>query len=306
MKSRLSEICSIKFPLFLGPMMKVSTAPLVSAFCQAGGLGCLASAGLGEKRFRQEVEEIRNRTSAPFAVNIAWTAPGAQEVMNWCLAESIGVVISSAGCPEANLSKLKEKRVIIFQVVASVEQARYAEGLGVDGVITKGYESGGLNALQAVASLPLIPMVADAVSVPVIAAGGIADGRGVAAAFALGAEGVLMGTRFLASRESPIHENYKEAIRQGSDRATIDAPFKRFSVRLWKNQPAQQLAGEETFWDAAADFSQGQDADNKVWSAGQVAGLITQCPSVKEIFEKIITGFGEAADRLQKISSLFD
>jgi enoyl-[acyl-carrier protein] reductase II len=173
----------------------------------------------------------------------------------------------------------------------------------VDGVITKSYESGGLNALQAVASLPLIPMVADAVSVPVIAAGGIADGRGVAAALALGAEGVLMGTRFLASRESPIHENYKEAIRQGSDTATIDAPFKRFSVRLWKNQPAQQWTGEETFWEAAADFNRGEDAEKKVWSAGQVAGLITECPSVKEIFNEIITGFREAVDKLQINSS---
>jgi enoyl-[acyl-carrier protein] reductase II len=305
LKSRLCEICSIRVPLFLGPMMKVSTAPLVAAFCQAGGLGCLASAGLSENRFHREVEEIRNQTSGPFAVNIAWTAPGAQEVVSWCLAESIGVVISSAGCPEAGLSRLKEKGLTVFQVVANVEQARYAESLGVDGVITKGYESGGLNARQAVASLPLIPMVADAVSIPVIAAGGIADGRGVAAAFALGAEGVLMGTRFLASRECPIHPNYKEAILRGSDADTIDAQFKRFSLRLWKNQAALNLSGEELPWEAMADFSRGDDALNKAWSAGQVTGLITRCPSVQEIFEDIITGFREASSRLQKNSSLY-
>ena len=303
MKSRLCEICSIRVPLFLGPMMQVSTAPLVAAFCQAGGLGCLASAGLEENRFRREVEEIRNQTSGPFAVNIAWTAPGAQEVMTWCLAESIGIVISSAGCPEASLTRLKEKGLTVLQVVANVDQARYAEGLGVDGVITKGYESGGLNARQAVASLPLIPMVADAVSIPVIAAGGIADGRGVAAAFALGAEGVLMGTRFLASQECPIHRNYKEALLQGSDTDTIEAHFKRFSVRLWKNPAALNLSGEEPLWEKMADFSRGDDAINKVWSAGQVTGLITRCPSVQEIFEDIITGFREASRRLQKISS---
>ncbi|MBI4768036.1 MAG: nitronate monooxygenase [Deltaproteobacteria bacterium] len=304
MKSRLCEICSIRVPLFLGPMRLVSTAPLVAAFCQAGGLGCLASAGLSEKRFRLEVEEIRKQTSSPFAVNIAWTTPGAQKVMAWCLAESIGVVISSAGCPEAGLSRLKEKGLTVLQVVANVDQARNAEGLGVDGVITKGYESGGLNARQAVASLPLIPMVADAVSIPVIAAGGIADGRGVAAALALGAEGVLMGTRFLASQECPIHPNYKEAILRGSDTDTIDAQFQRFSVRLWKNPTALNLSGEEPLWEAMADFSRGDDAINKVWSVGQVAGLITRCPSVQEIFEDIITGFREASSRLQKISSL--
>jgi enoyl-[acyl-carrier protein] reductase II len=241
----------------------------------------------------------------PFAVNIAWTAPGAQEVMTWCLAESIGVVISSAGCPEASLTRLKEKGLTVLQVVANVDQARLAEGLGVDGVITKGYESGGLNARQAVASLPLIPMVADAVSIPVLAAGGIADGRGVAAAFALGAEGVLMGTRFLASQECPIHPNYKEAILHGSDTDTIDAQFQRFSVRLWKNQAALNLSGEEPLWETMADFSRGDDALNKVWSVGQVAGLINRCPSVQEIFEEIITGFREASYRLQKNLSLF-
>lgn len=303
MKSRLCEICSIRIPLFLGPMMQISTAPLVAAFCQAGGLGCLASAGLEENRFRREVEEIRNQTSGPLAVNIAWTAPGAQEVMTWCLAESIGIVISSAGCPEASLTRLKEKGLIVLQVVANVDQARFAERLGVDGVITKGYESGGLNALQAVASLPLIPMVADAVSIPVIAAGGIADGRGVAAALALGAEGVLMGTRFLASRECPIHPNYKEAILRGSDTDTIEAHFKNFSVRLWKNPAALNLSREEPLWGKMADFSRGDDAINKAWSAGQVAGLITRCPSVQEIVKDIITGFREASNRLQKISS---
>jgi enoyl-[acyl-carrier protein] reductase II len=300
MQSRLCEICSIRIPLFLGPMMQVSTAPLVVAFCQAGGLGCLASAGLSENRFRREVEEIRKQMGGPFAVNIAWTAPAAQEVLDWCLAESIGVVISSAGCPEGSLSKLKEKGLTVLQVVANVDQARYAEGLGVDGVITKGYESGGLNARQAVASLPLIPMVVDAVSIPVIAAGGIADGRGMAAAFALGAEGVLMGTRFLASRECPIDRSYKEAILRGSDTDTVDAQFKRFSIRLWKNQAALNLGGKEPPWESMADFSRGDDALNKVWSVGQVAGLIHRCPSVEEIFEDIITGFREASSRLQK------
>lgn len=302
MISRLVEICGIKVPFILGPMLQVSTAPLVAAFCRAGGLGCLATAGLNEKRFRREVREIRRQTSAPFAVNIAWTAPGAQEVMSWCLSEELRIIISSAGCPPEHLSILKETGVTVLQVVANVEQAVFAESLGVDGVVAKGYESGGLNALQAVASLPLIPMVADAVSVPVIAAGGIADGRGVAAAFALGAEGVLMGTRFLVSRESPIHEAYKEAVRHGSDTTTVEAPFKRFSVRLWKNSAVQNLSGEEPFWEIMADFSRGDDAVNKVWSVGQVAGMITSCPSVEDIFKEILTSFKSAVDRLQSLS----
>ena len=278
--------------------MQVSTAPLVAAFCRAGGLGCLASAGLDEKKFHREVGELRERTSAPFAVNIAWAAPGAREVMNWCRQDQIPILISSAGCPADQLSVLKEAGAVILQVVASVEQAVYAESLGADGIIAKGYESGGVNALQAVASLPLIPMVADAVSVPVIAAGGIADGRGVAAAFALGAEGVLMGTRFLACRESPVHEQYKETIRQGADTDTIDVPFKRFSVRLWKNRPALELTGEETLWAVTADFSREEDTERRVWSAGQVAGMITAYPSVEEIFKEILAGYQAVVSRL--------
>jgi len=194
---------------------------------------------------------------------------------------------------------MKDEGIKVFQVVANVAQAVRAEALGLDGVITKGCESGGLNALDAVASLPLIPMVADAISIPVVAAGGIADGRGVAAAFALGAEGVLMGTRFLASLESPIHQNYKDALIRSSDVDTVNVNFPDFSVRVYKNESSRGLTGGKTLWDLAADFGDGSDVQTKIWGAGQVAGLIRNNSAVEKIFEEILAGFQSSVRRLE-------
>lgn len=282
-------------------MMHASTALLVAAFSRAGGLGCLASAGMSEQEFRRELDEVRRRTDEPFAANVAWQAPNAHQAVDWCIAGDVDVLVSSGGFPEGELVKIKDAGIKVFQVVANVSQAEAAEDLGVDGVITKGYESGGLNALDAVASLPLVPMVVDAVAVPVIAAGGIADGRGVAAAFALGAEGVLMGTRFLVSKESPINDGYKNSIMRSADVDTVAVDFERFSVRLWKNEPALRLTGRNRPWDAMADFQRGEDITDKVWSTGQVAGLLKTCPSVEEIFQELVTGYEACIERLKNL-----
>lgn len=213
----------------------------MAAFSEAGGLGCLASSGLTEEEFRRQIVLIRKKTDLSFAINIVWITPNAEKIVRWSIEENIGIVISSAGHSEKGLDRMKLAGIKVFQVVANVAQALRAEALGVDGIIAKGFESGGLNALNAVATLPLIPQMADAVSIPVIAAGGIGDGRGFAAALALGAEGILMGTRFLVTPECPIHDNLKNATIGTRDTDTVSLNFPFFSIRFCKNERAVEL-----------------------------------------------------------------
>lgn len=269
--------------------MKISMAPIVSAFSQAGGLGCLASAGMQIDDLRQQIRQVRQQTDAPFAVNIAWTVPNSIEIFQVLLEEEIGFIISSAGNPEKNLEQLKSVGVKVFQVVADVSQAKRAEAQGLDAVITKGYESGGLNSLEAVATLPLVPMVVDAISIPVIAAGGIGDGRSMAAAMALGAEGVLMGTRFLTSDESPVHIDIKKALLNAKDTDTVSVSFKNFSARFWKNKKSSSIIGHEPLWDLATDLNQEIDADSQLVGAGQIVGLDTAVMPVAEIIQQVNT-----------------
>jgi enoyl-[acyl-carrier protein] reductase II len=307
MNFRICQICNIKYPIFLGPMMHISKAPLVVAFSEAGGLGCLATSGMSEKEFHEHTGLIRRQTDLPFAINIAWATPNAEKILQWGIGDNIGIFISSAGLPGKNLERIKSAGGKVFQVVANVAQASKAEAIGVDGVIAKGFESGGLNALNAVATLPLIPQVVDAVSIPVIAAGGIGDGRGFAAALALGAEGVLIGTRFLVTYESPIHDNYKNALIGATDTETVSLDFPVFSIRLWKNERVMELKDgnidEDLFWKLAAEISQESNIQRGILAAGQIAGLVKGLSPISEVIKEIIIGFEMAVNRLQTLSS---
>jgi enoyl-[acyl-carrier protein] reductase II len=182
-----------------------------------------------------------------------------------------------------------------------VAQAKGAETLGLDGIIAKGFESGGLNSLDAVATLPLIPQVVDAVSLPVVAAGGIGDGRGVAAALALGAEGVLMGTRFLVSRECAIHDLHKTALLSAADTDTLDVRFPRFSVHMLKNRRSLALKGDEPIWALLENPAQGGDPQEKLMAAGQVAGLIRTEGTVRDIVDGMLAEFHAAVERLEQL-----
>ena len=286
--------------------MHISKAPLVVAFSEAGGLGCLATSGMSEKEFHEQTGLIRRQTDLPFAINIAWATPNAEKILQWGIGDNIGIFISSAGLPGKNLERIKSAGGKVFQVVANVAQASKAEAIGVDGVIAKGFESGGLNALNAVATLPLIPQVVDAVSIPVIAAGGIGDGRGFAAALALGAEGVLIGTRFLVTYESPIHDNYKNALIGATDTETVSLNFPVFSIRLWKNERVMELKDgnidEDLFWKLAAEISQESNIQRGILAAGQIAGLVKGLSPISEVIKEIIIGFEMAVNRLQTLS----
>jgi enoyl-[acyl-carrier protein] reductase II len=287
-------------------MMHISKAPLVVAFSEAGGLGCLATSGMSEKEFHEQIGLIRRQTDFPFAINIAWATPNAEKILQWGLEDNIGIFISSAGLPGKNLERIKSAGGKVFQVVANVTQASRAEAIGVDGIIAKGFESGGVNSLNAIATLPLVPQIVDAVSIPVIAAGGIGDGRGLAAALALGADGVLIGTRFLVTGECPIHDNFKNALRNAIDTETISLNFPDFSVRLWKNKRAMELKdgimGEDLFWKLAAEISQESNIQRGILAAGQVVGLVGRLSPVNKVIEEMIIGFEMAVSRLQTLS----
>lgn len=286
--------------------MHISKAPLVVAFSEAGGLGCLATSGMSEKEFHEQIGLIRRQTDFPFAINIAWATPNAEKILQWGLEDNIGIFISSAGLPGKNLERIKSAGGKVFQVVANVTQASRAEAIGVDGIIAKGFESGGVNSLNAIATLPLVPQIVDAVSIPVIAAGGIGDGRGLAAALALGADGVLIGTRFLVTGECPIHDNFKNALRNAIDTETISLNFPDFSVRLWKNKRAMELKdgimGEDLFWKLAAEISQESNIQRGILAAGQVVGLVGRLSPVNKVIEEMIIGFEMAVSRLQTLS----
>jgi enoyl-[acyl-carrier protein] reductase II len=276
---------------------------MVSAFSEAGGLGCLASAGMQENVFRDQIQKIRQQTDAPFAVNIPWTVPNSEDILRWCLEEDVEIIISSAGSPAKSLEKIKSANKRVFQVVSNMLQAKRAETLDLDGIITKGFESGGLNSLGTIATLPLVPMVVDSVSIPVIAAGGIGDGRGMAAAMALGAEGVLMGTRFLLSEECPIHASLKNALLDARDTDTVTVAFTDFSVRFWKNKKAISIKGNEPLWELiASDLSRENDADNKLIGSGQILGLDQSILSISEIFQEILKGFENSVKMLNEIT----
>jgi len=296
---KICEICGIRYPILAGPMRGVSVSPLVEAVSNAGGLGCLATAGIKDRSyFKEQISKIRQNTNAPFAVNIAWTMPDSDKALEWCIEEHIDIFILSAGLPEDKLKRLRKSGSRIFQVIASVSQARKAETLGVDGVIAKDWESGGINASNAVAGFPLIPQVVDAVSIPVVAAGGIADGRGLAAAFALGAEGVLLGTRLLATVECPMHVCYKEHLIAASDTDTRAHDFSRFSARLLRSKREESLKPDDDIWNVLRPLDQKCAIDDTILAAGQVAGLIKDIVPVKKVIEDMIQQYKDTISRL--------
>lgn len=212
MKNRVTEITGSRYPLLLGPMRFVSLGEMAAAVSAAGGFGEIAASGLSTDLLREEIRKARSLTHAPIGVNIPVYRANALEALEVAIEEGIGTVATSAGDPRKLMKRIKEAGLKVLHKCSTVSMARKAQDAGVDGVIASGAEAGGHVSREQIGTFALIPQLVDALEVPVVAAGGIADGRGLLAAFALGAEGVEMGTRFLATREAPISEGYKRRI----------------------------------------------------------------------------------------------
>ncbi len=304
MKSRVAELLEIQYPIIQGGMAWVAEYNLASAVSNAGGLGIIGAASAPAEIVREQIIKCKAMTNRPFGVNIMLLNPNADEVAQIVVEEGVKVVTTGAGNPAKYMHMWKEAGVKVIPVVASVAMAKMMERAGADAVVAEGMESGGH--IGQTTTMALVPQIADAVSIPVIAAGGIADGRGMAAAFMLGAEGVQMGTRFVAAKESIVHENYKQKIIRAKDiDSTITGASTGHPVRCLRNQMTREYQEMEK---QGVDFMELEkltlgslrravidgDTAGGTLMAGQIAGLVRSQDSCKEIINEIM----EQADRL--------
>jgi enoyl-[acyl-carrier protein] reductase II len=309
-----TEICKmldIEFPIIQGGMAWVATAELAAAVSNAGGLGIIAAGSAPEDVVRNEIKKAKSLTDKNFGVNIYFMSPHVDKVIDVVVEEKVPVVTTGAGNPGKHMSKLKQAGIKVIPVVSSVALARRLERVGADALIAEGMECGGH--IGELTTMALVPQVVDAVKIPVIAAGGIADARGFLAALALGAKGVQMGTRFVCARECTAHEKFKEAIITAKDRSTIvTGKTTGHPVRVIKNKLS--LKFEELEQKQASVFElealgQGKlrlavvdgDVENGSVMAGQVSGMIKEVKSAENIIQDIIKG---AAKLLNSLSSL--
>jgi enoyl-[acyl-carrier protein] reductase II len=297
-KTVLNELLGIEHPIIQGGMAWVSTAELVAAVSEAGGLGILAGGNAPPDYVRDQIRQTKAMTSKPFGVNIPLFTPYLDEVLDLCIEERVSVVATGAGSPGTFIPRLKEAGLKVMPVVSSVALAKRLERMGADALVAEGMESGGH--VGDVGTLPLVPQVIDAVEVPVIAAGGIADGRGLAAALALGAAGVQMGTRFIATIECIAHQNYKEKIVKARDRSTMTSGHSLgHPVRAIRNPMARKFDEMERAScseEEIIEFGTGRlrlavedgDVVNGSLMAGQSSGLVRDIVTVKEIIERMV------------------
>ncbi len=294
----LYNLLGIEHPIIQGGMAWTSTAELVAAVSEGGGLGVIGAGNAPPDLVRTQVRETRARTSKPFGVNVPVFSPHIDDVVQICIDEHVPVFATGAGNPGPWMVRLKEAGIKIMPVVASVALAKRLERMGADILVAEGTESGGH--IGDLATLPLIPQIVDAVSVPVVAAGGIADGRGLAAALALGAVGVQMGTRFICADECIAHPNYKDKIVKASDRATITTGHSLgHPVRAIKNPMTHRFAELEKQGiseQELIEFGTGKlrlaveegDMTHGSIMAGQVSGLIHEVLPSAEIIRRTV------------------
>ena len=298
---KLNELLGIEFPIIQGGMANIATGAFAAAVSNAGALGLVAGGGLDAEALRAEIRAAKAATEKPFGVNLMLMNPHIDELANVVVEEGVPVVTTGAGNPGKYVPAWKEAGIRVFPVVAAPVLAKRLERYGIDGVIAEGTESGGH--VGEMTTMALVPQVADAVSVPVIAAGGIADGRQLCAAFALGACGVQVGTVLLASEECPIHDNYKQAVlKAGANDTTVTGRTGGAPVRVLKNKMAreylrmekQNLPLEEmeklTLGSLRRAVFDG-DLDNGSFMAGQVAGMVHEIRPLRQIFEDLMADY---------------
>lgn len=310
LKTELCRLLDIRYPILQGGMAWVATAELAAAVSNAGGLGLIGAGHMPPDPLRTEIRKAKAVTDKPFGVNIMLMSPFVKEVMQVVVEERVPVITTGAGNPAEYIPALKEIGTKVIPVVASVALARKLERYGVDAIIAEGMESGGH--IGEITTMALVPQVVDAVSVPVIAAGGIGDARGVVAAMALGAQGVQIGTRFVASTECTAHPNYKEAILRAKDRSTvISGVSSGHPVRIVGNKLSREFAELEKRGAPPEELDRlgagklkaaARDGDIHYGSVmvGQIAGLVTCVKPVSEIIQEIINDIPGVFKKINK------
>jgi len=307
----LCDLLGIQYPIIQGGMSWVSLAQLAAAVSEAGGLGNIGAGNAPPEWVREQIAETRRRTDRPFGVNLALMSPYVEQVVQVCIEEQVAAVTAGGGNPGPYIERLKRESIKVIPVVASVALGRRLERMGADALVAEGMESGGH--IGETATMPLVPQMVDAVAIPVVAAGGIADGRGLAAALALGAVGIQMGTRFVCTEECPVHMNYKQCIIRAHDRATITTGHSiNHPVRCIKNPfvlEFQELEKRGASDEEVVAFGMGAlrraaaegDVVRGSVMAGQIAGMIKDIRPVKELLEDIVA---EAEEVMRRLPSL--
>lgn len=292
------DLLGIKYPIIQGGMAHIGTGELVSAVSNAGGLGIIGAGHYQPDWLLQQIYLTRGRTNRPYGVNIALSSPFVEGIVDLVLAEKVPVVSTGAGDPSSYMPRFKQAGIKVIPVVAGVSAARRMEQAGADAIVAEGMESGGR--IGEITTMALVPQVVDSVSIPVIAAGGIADGRGLAAALALGARGIQMGTRFVCSTECIAHARYKQKIVEADDKATmVSRVTSGYPLRTLHNKLSEQfdeLEKSGVSRDVLELFDRDRmylgliDGDLEEGSllAGQIAGLIKDIKPVKEIIDDIM------------------
>lgn len=299
MKTEITELLGIEYPVIQGGMAWVADYHLAAAVSNAGGLGLIAAGGAPAEWVREQIREAKKLTDKPFGVNIMLMNPEADKIAKVILEEDIKVVTTGAGSPEKYMADWKAAGVKVIPVIASVALAKRMERCGADAVVAEGTEAGGH--IGELTTMVLVPQVVDAVNIPVIAAGGIADGRGMAAAFMLGARGIQMGTVFAVSKESVIHENYKNSILKAKDiDSRVTGRSTGHPIRVLRNDMARkylEMEKEGAPFEELEKMTLGslrravQDGDAKNGSlmAGQIAGMIKEERSCEDIIKSTVS-----------------
>lgn len=301
--NRITQLFNIKYPIIQGGMIWNSGYKLASAVSNAGGLGLIGAGSMYPDVLREHIQKCKKATDKPFGVNVPMLYPNIEEIIQIIIEEGVKIVFTSAGNPKTWTSHLKQNGITVVHVVSSSKFALKAQEAGVDAVVAEGFEAGGHNGREETTTLTLIPMVRENISIPLIAAGGIASGRGMLAAMILGADGVQMGSRFAASTESSAHENFKKTILDTKEGDTL-VTFKELApVRLIKNkfyndvqelyancpskEDLENLLGKRR---AKRGMFEGDLVEGEL-EIGQIAGLIHEILPVSEIFKNVISEF---------------
>ena len=309
--NKITSLFNIKYPIIQGGMIWNSGYKLASAVSNSGGLGLIGAGSMYPDVLREHIQKCKKATSKPFGVNIPMLYPNVQEIIQIIIDEEVKIVFTSAGNPKTWTSYLKEKGITVVHVVSSLKFALKAQEAGVDAVVAEGFEAGGHNGREETTTLTLIPMVKEKLQIPLIAAGGIATGRGMLAAMILGADGVQMGSRFAASVESSAHENFKNTILQTNEGDTQLTLKELAPVRLIKNkffndlqelyakcpskEDLENLLGKRR---AKRGMFEGDLIEGEL-EIGQIAGLIHEISTVEEIINSVVLEYNFAKNELQ-------
>lgn len=307
--NKITQLFHIKYPVVQGGMIWNSGYKLAAAVSNAGGLGLIGAGSMYPEVLREHIQKCKKTTNKPFGVNIPMLYPNVEEIMNIVVEEGVKIVFTSAGNPKTWTNWLKEKGITVVHVVSSSKFALKAQEAGVDAVVAEGFEAGGHNGREETTTLTLIPMVKKQLSIPVIAAGGIATGAAMHAAMVLGADGVQMGTRFAMTLESSSHENFKNACVNAKEGDTYLTLKELAPVRLIRNKFFEEVqeayANDATVEElkellGRARAKRGMfegDLENGELEIGQVVGLIDEIQSVEEVMKELIEGFNHSVNK---------